>query len=264
MPRKPVWEMKASALYDALAAKMEKNGRTREELDEVFVRLCGISRGDLRGKIDSGAAYATLFPEKMTEAAAGMRGTVCGIRVHEIEDPLMRQIRAVDLAVDKLAKGRAMDDVLPPVHEDPAPVMVFDIDIDGRDISGFDSPDGAVTVIPFGGRTDSPLFSGEIRPGAADVQIQHPGEARILCARYLFTGRDGAGNACSLYVENIGRADGSPGPIRAKPTFITDSAPLSAFFRGKEFRSEVHGWEGGVRILIFEDKPLPDEKKKGD
>ncbi len=133
------------------------------------------------------------------------------------------------------------------------PVMEFHIRIDGAGISDLRGPDGAVTVIPFGGRVDSPLFRGEIRPGAADVQTERPGEARILSARYLFRGTDAAGDPCSLYVENVGRMSGEAGPIRAVPTFLTDSALLADALRGRRFRSEVVGAPGGVRILIYEE-----------
>ena len=123
------------------------------------------------------------------------------------------------------------------------PFMEFAIQIDGAGISDLSAPDGSVTIIPFGGRVDSPLFRGEIQPGAADVHT----------ARYLFRGTDAAGKPCSLYVENIGRMSGEPGPIRAIPTFLTDSELLRDALRGKRFRSEVHGAPGGVRILIYED-----------
>ena len=258
MPRTPVWEMKASVLWEALSAKLEKHGADRETLYEVFRRLIGLSREEIRAMLDSGETYGSLFPPELPPKAAKVKGTVCGVKVEALEDPLMRQIRAVDLIVDKLAKGRELDKLLPPDDpqtdkpEDPAPVMIFDIDIDWADASGFSSPDGDVSVIPFTGRTSSPLFEGEIRPGAADVQTQKPGKPRRLCARYLFRGRDAEGNDCSLYVENVGESTGEPGPIRATPVFLTDSEPLAAFFHGKTFRSEVHGREGGVRILIFE------------
>ena len=132
------------------------------------------------------------------------------------------------------------------------PVMTFEIRIDWRDVSDLRSPEGCVTVIPFTGRVRSPLFTGEIRPGAADVQTEKPGEARVLTAKYLFRGKDADGADCSLYVENIGTAAQGPGPIRATPTFLTDSKTLGAYLLGRRFRSEVHGWEGGVKILIFE------------
>lgn len=135
--------------------------------------------------------------------------------------------------------------------------MEFEIVIDGAGISDLRSPDGSVTIIPFGGRVDSPLFCGEIRPGAADVQTEKPGEARVLSARYLFRGTDADGKPCSLYVENVGRLMGEPGPIRAVPSFLTDSETLAAALRGKRFRSEVHGAPGGVRILIFEEGAEP-------
>ncbi len=130
--------------------------------------------------------------------------------------------------------------------------MTFEIRIDWRDVSDLRSPEGCVTVIPFTGRVRSPLFTGEIRPGAADVQTEKPGEARVLTAKYLFHGKDADGADCSLYVENIGTAEQGPGPIRAVPTFLTDSRTLGAYLMGRRFRSEVHGWEGGVKILVFE------------
>ena len=133
------------------------------------------------------------------------------------------------------------------------PIMEFEIFIDGEKISDLHSPDGAVTFIPFTGRVDSPLFRGEIRPGAADVQTEKPGEARVLTARYLFRGTDAEGKPCSLYVENVGRLTGEGGPIRAVPAFLTDSECLARVLRGKRFRSEVHGAPGGVRIKIFEE-----------
>lgn len=266
MPRQSVTDMQSGRLYEALAAKMEKHGRTRAELDEVFRRLTGLDPAALHRLIEEGAAYGSLFPAEPLPAAMEVKGVVCGVRVEALEDPLMRQIRAVDLIVDKLAKGRDLDKLLPlPGETAPAPeetpLMTFGIDIDGATISGFSSPEGSVTFIPFTGRVDSPLFSGEIMPGAADVQTEMPGEARVLCARYLFRGTDGEGKACSLYVENVGRLTGEPGPIRAVPRFMTDSPALAARFRGRSFRSEVHGREGGVKILIFEQNPIPE---KGD
>ena len=262
MPRTPVTEMNASVLRDALTAKLEKHGVDGALLYTVFERLIGVSPDELRTKIESGASYGSLFPPEIPPRAAEVKGTVCGVRVEALEDPVMRQIRAVDLIVDKLAKGRDPDKLLPPDGSgkepvsDTLPVMTFEIDIRGDEISGFSSPDGSVTVIPFTGRTSSPLFEGEIRPGAADVQIEKPGMPRRLTARYLFRGHDADGRACSLYVENVGETSGEPGPIRAIPVFLTDSEPLASYFRGRSFRSEVHGREGGVRILIFEDEPL--------
>ena len=131
------------------------------------------------------------------------------------------------------------------------PFMTFQIEIRGGEVSGFSSPDGSVTFIPFGGRVDSPLFRGEIRPGAADVQIELPGEARLLTARYLFTGTDGAGMPCSLYVENTGRV--GPGPLRATPRFLTDSAFLRETFANRRFYTEIEGAPGGVTILVYEE-----------
>ena len=131
------------------------------------------------------------------------------------------------------------------------PFMTFHIEIRGEDVSGFSSPDGSVTFIPFGGFVDSPLFRGRIRPGAADVQTELPGEARVLTARYLFSGTDGAGVPCSLFVENIGRV--GPGPLCALPRFLTDSAFLREKLAGRKFHTEIEGAPGGVTIFVYED-----------
>ena len=260
MARKSVFDMKASVVYEALAAKAEKHGRTREELDALIERLLGYRPDELHEKLDGGCDYASLFRDGHVHPAAdSVTGTVCGVKVQDVEDPLMRRMRVLDLMVDRLAKGRDALALLPeePVQAEPVPVMIFEIDIDGRQINGFESPEGSVTFIPFTGRTSSPLFTGEIMPGAADVQTEKPGEARVLCARYLFRGTDRAGKSCSLYVENVGRVTEEPGPLCATPVFLTDSEALGAYLAGKTFRSEVHGREGGVRILIFEDERKP-------
>lgn len=131
-------------------------------------------------------------------------------------------------------------------------IFEFRIRIDGASVSGFSSPGGAVTFIPFTGEADSPLFRGTIRPGAADVQTELPGERRKLSARYLFTGTDGEGRPCSLYVENTGELTGEPGPIRCVPRFLTDSEALAAALSHRTFRSEVWPSDGGVTVKVFE------------
>ena len=128
MPRTPVTEMNASVLRDALTAKLEKHGVDGALLYTVFERLIGVSPDELRTKIESGASYGSLFPPEIPPRAAEVKGTVCGVRVEALEDPVMRQIRAVDLIVDKLSKGRELDKLLTPDDprtdkpEDPVPV----------------------------------------------------------------------------------------------------------------------------------------------
>ena len=133
----------------------------------------------------------------------------------------------------------------------PEPILTFRIAVDGPAVSGFSGPFGAVTFIPFRGTADSPLFRGEIAPGAADVQTELPGEPRRLCARYLFRGTDADGRTCSLYEENTGSLTGEPGPIRCTPSFLTDSPLLAETFRGRRFCSEVSPSEGGVTVTVF-------------
>ena len=114
MPRTDVTQMPFAKLYPLLVSKAEKKGRTRQEVDQVTTWLTGYTAEDLARLEQSDTTYGDFFrhapalnPNRML-----ITGKVCGIRVEEIEDPLMREIRYLDKLVDELAKGKVMEVIL--------------------------------------------------------------------------------------------------------------------------------------------------------
>ena len=102
-----------SAVYPLYAQKLERKGRTTAELDEAIEWLTGFSDAELAAHLDAGTTLGELFAEaRLNEHASLITGVVCGVRVEEIEDPLMQQIRYLDKLVDELAEGRPMTKVL--------------------------------------------------------------------------------------------------------------------------------------------------------
>ena len=99
------------ALY---VTKVERKGRTAAELDEVIRWHTGYTQKKLEAQIAAGVDLETFFAEapKLNPARALITGVICGVRVEEIEDPLMREIRYMDKLVDELAKGKAMGKIL--------------------------------------------------------------------------------------------------------------------------------------------------------
>lgn len=135
------------------------------------------------------------------------------------------------------------------------PIMKFEIKLDRPHITKLVSPYGAVSLFPFTGRVRSALFSGEIRPGAVDVQEENPAGLRRLDAKYVFEGTDSAGQSCLLFVENVGYITGweKPGEVmRAYPRFMTDSAALGPYLSQARFRSELHLGDGELEIWVFD------------
>ena len=102
-----------AAVYPLYVAKVERKGRTKDELDEVITWLTGFDETTLRKHIDAGTTFERFFAEApMNPSASLITGVVCGVRVEQIEDPLMQQIRYLDKLVDELAKGKALQKVL--------------------------------------------------------------------------------------------------------------------------------------------------------
>jgi hypothetical protein len=93
--------------------KVEKKGRTKAELDEVIQWLTGFDESALTGHLAAGTTFEDFFADaRLNPRASSITGVVCGVRVENIDDPLMQKIRYLDKLVDELAKGKSMDRIL--------------------------------------------------------------------------------------------------------------------------------------------------------
>lgn len=114
MPRTDVTQMAFAKLYPLLVNKAEKKGSTRAEVDQVTAWLTGYTPEDIARLEQSDTTYGVFFQQApaMNPDRALITGKVCGVRVEEIQDPLMRDIRYLDKLVDELAKGKSMEQIL--------------------------------------------------------------------------------------------------------------------------------------------------------
>ena len=114
MPRADVTQMPFAKLYPLLVNKAEKKGRTREEVDQVTAWLTGYTPEEIARLEQAHTSYGDFFRNApaMNPNRTLITGKVCGIRVEEVEDPLMREIRYLDKLVDELAKGKTLDQIL--------------------------------------------------------------------------------------------------------------------------------------------------------
>lgn len=114
MTNERVYKMAFSRVYPLLVKKAERKGRTKLEVDAVICWLTGYDDSGLQAQILKNVSYETFFSEAplTNPNAAKISGLICGLRVEEIEDPLMQKIRWLDKLVDELAKGRPMEKVL--------------------------------------------------------------------------------------------------------------------------------------------------------
>lgn len=103
-----------ASVYPLYVAKAGKKGRTKAEVDAILSWLTGYSPQELEAQLEKQTDFETFFKEAphMNPSRALIKGSVCGVRVEEIEDPTMREIRYLDKLVDELAKGKAMDKIL--------------------------------------------------------------------------------------------------------------------------------------------------------
>lgn len=100
-------------VYPLYVKKVERKGRTQAELDEVIAWLTGFDDDALRRHLDEGTTFEEFFADaRMNPNVSLITGVICGVRVEEIEDPLMQQIRYLDKLVDEIARGKAMEKVL--------------------------------------------------------------------------------------------------------------------------------------------------------
>ena len=108
-----VRRMSVAGVYPHYVAKAERKGRTRAEVDEVIEWLTGFDHAQLQAHLDGGTTFEEFFgAASLNPRVDQITGSVCGVKVQEVEDPLMRQIRYLDKLVDELAKGRPMAKVL--------------------------------------------------------------------------------------------------------------------------------------------------------
>lgn len=113
-PKHRVYSMAVGKVYPLLVAKAEKNGRAKAEVGQVTRWLTGYSQTQLDDHIAKGTTYEDFFSQapRLNPLRAQIKGTICGVKIEEIKEDTMREIRYLDKLVDELAKGKAMDKVL--------------------------------------------------------------------------------------------------------------------------------------------------------
>ncbi|MFN8019320.1 MAG: DUF2200 domain-containing protein [Acidimicrobiales bacterium] len=108
-----IFTMPVADVYPAYVNKVERKGRTKAELDQVIEWLTGFDDAQLRHHLEVGTTFEEFFAQAhLNPKAADIKGVVCGVRVEDVEDPLMQKVRYLDKLVDELAKGKAMEKVL--------------------------------------------------------------------------------------------------------------------------------------------------------
>lgn len=114
MPKHRIFAIKFSKVYPLYVQKAERKNRTKEEVDRIICWLTGYSQAELQHQIEQEKDLETFFEQApaMHPNSSLIKGVVCGIRVEEIEDPLMQKIRYLDKLIDELAKGKAMEKIL--------------------------------------------------------------------------------------------------------------------------------------------------------
>ncbi len=111
---KRVYAMIFANVYPLYIAKAEKKGRTKEEVDKIINWLTGYTKAKLESQIKKQVNFETFFDDapKLNPLRKLVTGTVCGVRVEDVKDPIMREVRYLDKLVDELAKGKAMEKIL--------------------------------------------------------------------------------------------------------------------------------------------------------
>jgi hypothetical protein len=114
MPEHRIFSTKFSSVYPLYLQKAERKGRTKTEVDRVILWLTGYSEAQFQQQLLRETDFKTFFAEAPSfhPNSSLIKGVVCGVRVEEVEDPLMRKIRCLDKLVDELAKGKALEKVL--------------------------------------------------------------------------------------------------------------------------------------------------------
>jgi hypothetical protein len=114
MAEHKIYKMSFAKVYPMYVAKAEKKGRTKEEVDEIILWLTGYNQEDLEKQLEKEIDFEGFFGQapKMNPSRNLIKGVVCGVRVEDIEEPLMKEIRYLDKLVDELARGKKMEKIL--------------------------------------------------------------------------------------------------------------------------------------------------------
>jgi hypothetical protein len=114
MTKHRIYATSFASVYPHYVAKAEKKGRTKAEVDEIICWLTGYSQKELDAHLQKKTDFETFFAQapRMNAARALIKGVVCGVRVEDIQEPLMQEIRYLDKLIDELAKGKAMEKIL--------------------------------------------------------------------------------------------------------------------------------------------------------
>lgn len=114
MAEHKIYKMSFSSVYPHYITKAERKERTKEEVDEIILWLTGYSQEKLEEQIEKEVNFVEFFDQApaMNPARREVKGVICGVRVEEIEEPLMQEIRYMDKMIDELAKGKKMEKIL--------------------------------------------------------------------------------------------------------------------------------------------------------
>ncbi|GMV95554.1 MAG: hypothetical protein AMXMBFR82_53320 [Candidatus Hydrogenedentota bacterium] len=114
MTKHRIFTTSVASVYPHYVKKAEKKGRTKEEVDEIIRWLTGYSQKALEAELKKGTDFETFFAKapEMNPSRTLIKGVICGVRIEEIEEPTMREIRYLDKLIDELAKGKAMEKIL--------------------------------------------------------------------------------------------------------------------------------------------------------
>lgn len=114
MTKHRIYTMSFASVYPLYVAKAEKKGRTKAEVDEAIRWLTGYSQKGLEVQLEKRTDFETFFAKapKLNPLRSLITGVICGVRVENIKEPIMREIRYIDKLIDELAKGKAMEKIL--------------------------------------------------------------------------------------------------------------------------------------------------------
>ncbi|MDK2982029.1 MAG: hypothetical protein PWQ55_2376 [Chloroflexota bacterium] len=109
-----IYQMSFAKVYPLYIAKAERKGRTKSEVDEIIRWLTGYSQPELEAQVEKETDFETFIAQapQLNPARTSITGMICGVRVEEIEEPTMREIRYMDKLIDELARGKAMEKIL--------------------------------------------------------------------------------------------------------------------------------------------------------